>query len=154
MQTNYDLSEFEELAKILNKSILKKGLEKSLTTIGQILVSSAEKRISEGGTAPDGTPWADWSPDYAKTRHSGHKKLFNTGDLAKDLSYDVQGADVIMGSTLDYARIHQLGGLTGVNHNIFIPARQYIGVSKFDEINMRETLKAFIGKDLEANLAH
>jgi len=151
MQIDYDLSEFKELANILNKSILQIGLDKSLSTIGQMLVSSAENRMSETNTAPDGTKWADWSTAYAKTRHSGHKKLFSEGNLAKDLSYKVDKADVIVGSISPYARIHQLGGMAGRNKSALIPARQYLGISSFDEKNMYETLKSYLKKDLEAN---
>lgn len=152
MQIDYDLSGMHKLASILNKSILQKGLNKSLSNIGAMLQSSAENRMSTTNIAPDGTPWAEWSPKYAKTRHSGQKKLFNKGNLNKDLSYQVDKADVIIGSMLPYARIHQLGGMAGRNKNVLIPARQYLGISIFDEKNMYETLKADLYKSLEANL--
>lgn len=152
MQIDYDLNEFKELASILNKSILQVGLDKSLSAIGQMIVSSAENRMNESNIAPDGTDWADWGDKYALTRHSGHKKLFNSGDLSKDLSYNVDRTDVIVGSILPYARIHQLGGWAGRNKSVFIPARQYLGISRFDENNMRATLQANIENDLENNL--
>lgn len=154
MQVDYDLREIEELAELLQKNILKNGLEKSLDVIGGMIVSSAQERLSEGGPAPDGSAWADWSADYAKTRGAEHGKLKSEGDLAKDLSHFVKGADVIMGSKLPYARIHQLGGKAGRNLSALIPARQYIGISKFDEDNIRETLRKYFNEGMESHFAN
>lgn len=54
-----------------------------------------------------------------------------TGTLARSISFKIAAASGMVegavGSNLSYARIHELGGMTGRNHAAKIPAKHYLG---------------------------
>ena len=68
--------------------------------------SATRKRIEDGGPAPDGTDWPD--------RHPANKNpnpLLNLGGhLGQSIQTDASADAAVWGSSLVYARIHQLGG--------------------------------------------
>ncbi len=152
MKLDIDISQLEELSDALQENIYRKGLDNSLDVLGSLLLSGTEKRLDEGGTAPDGSPWQEWSSSYAKTRHANHSLLKSEGELHDDLNYLVGKDYIFLGSNLDYARIHNEGGKAGRNKKVLIPARQYIGISKFDEKNIIATLQVGFSKSLEEHL--
>jgi phage virion morphogenesis protein len=81
-----------------------------LHAVGAEVESQTRRRISTEKTAPDGTPWPDWSRRYANTRHGGHSLLMNHGDLHDSLQSLVDGDQVETGSNLAYAALHNFGG--------------------------------------------
>lgn len=61
------------------------------------------------------------------------------GKLATSVNTQYDDNSAIIGSNLDYARIHQLGGQAGKNHKANIPARPYL---KLANDNLEEILNA------------
>ncbi|MDG4811660.1 phage virion morphogenesis protein [Hydrogenovibrio sp. 3SP14C1] len=125
--------EIQGLARVndrLNRLIENDAQKQLLEIVGATSESQTRRRISEDKTSPDGEPWADWSKDYAKTRHSGHSLLENEGDLLDSIQYQVSGGEVAIGSNLDYAAIRQFGGAEVGRPND--PAREYLGISDAD----------------------
>jgi len=55
------------------------------------------------------SPWADWSPSYAKTRHGNQSLLQGGGDLLDSITFVVQRNQVRIGSPLPYSGVHQDG---------------------------------------------
>ncbi|PZO64594.1 MAG: phage virion morphogenesis protein [Paracoccus denitrificans] len=89
--------------------------------VGQKLADSTRARF-RSQTAPDGTPWTPLRPATIKARlRSGRAAisiLRETGALVGSISHAATNDDVQIGSTSEYAAIHQLGG------NIDMPARR------------------------------
>jgi len=104
--------------------------------IAGLLKSQTQRRLRETKTAPDGTPWAEWSEDYAATRGPQHSLLQGEGDLDDDLMTYADARSSTLGSPLIYAAIQQFGG---EEVGIDIPAREYLGLS---DDNAREIEQA------------
>lgn len=124
---NYDVSQLDVAAQALNGI---SGLIKPAAITGAvaaIVESQTRRRIQDEKTAPDGTPWADWSPAYADTRHSGHSLLQGDGDLLDTIFGEQRGDDAVVGSPMVYAAILQNGG-QDVGKPDF-PERPFLGVS-------------------------
>lgn len=103
------------------------NLRPLLDALGAEGETQTRRRIQEEKTAPGGTPWAPWSPPYAKSRHGGQGLLQAEGHLLDSIQYEVIGDDTVgWGSNLIYAAIHQFGG-ADVGSNI--PARPWLGLS-------------------------
>ncbi|MGR3501604.1 phage virion morphogenesis protein [Pseudaestuariivita sp.] len=102
--------------------------------VGQFLEGSTKARFADE-ESPDGDPWADWSPDYAASRHRGQSLLQAEGDLLDSVANRSQGTVARVGTPLIYGAIHQFGG---DEVEINIPARPYLGVSDDDEAEIRE----------------
>ena len=96
--------------------------------VGAILESSTKARF-ESKTAPDGTPWPEWSEEYAATRKDHHSLLVNENDLLESIQSYSTGDEVIVGSNLVYAARRHFGG-EELGHAD--PARPYLGMSDQD----------------------
>lgn len=118
-----------------------------LDAVGAEVESQVRRRISAEKTAPDGKPWAAWSPQYAKTRHAGQSLLQSEGHLLDSITYvvAVDGSFVDVGSNLVYAAIQNCGGAKVGKPNL--PARPYLGFSDDNQ----DDLRGVIVKWLEEN---
>ena len=56
-----------------------------------------------------------------------------------------------LGSNLRYARIHQLGGLTGRGHKAKIPARPYLGLTKEERMYALEDIGEILVNAIKKN---
>ena len=101
-----ELARYQRLLDTLGRSDHKAEL---LESIGAVVERQTRGRISDEKTAPDGTPWAPWSTDYAKTRHGNQSLLSGVGDLRDSIEFQVQRNSVRGGSALAYAGVHQDG---------------------------------------------
>ena len=88
--------------------------------------SQTRRRMESDKRGPDGTPWPEWSPGYAATRHGGQSLLDARGDLIQSLTAFADRQTAGWGTNLIYAATHQFG--RGA-----IPARPFLGVSDDDE---------------------
>ena len=123
----YDVSQLDVAASVLNGI---SGLIEPATitnTVAAVIESQTRRRIQDEKTAPDGTPWAQWSPGYAETRHSGQSLLQGEGDLLDTIFGEQRGDDAVVGSPLVYAAIQQHGGAEVGKPEL--PARPFLGVS-------------------------
>ena len=94
--------------------------------IGEYLDESTEARFA-AQEAPDGTPWAPLSPDYAKRKRKNADKILVLDGILRDtLAYNVGPRELEFGTNQEYGATHQFGRDS-------IPAREYIGISNEDE---------------------
>ena len=136
--------------------------------VGERILSSTSGRF-EAESDPDGKPWAPLAPRTIKQRQKrgqlpltilrSNSKGKAGSSLAGSINYIATADEVRVGSPVEYAAIHQLGGtiekkegtrymagrrfakrdveggkdVTIKAHTITIPARAFIGISADDE---------------------
>lgn len=138
------MSEESILLKIDNKEIEKKLLDLAkrgenlrplMKNIAGVFAYSTEENFKNEGR-PD--KWSDLKENTIKYRKKIKKYpgqiLQVNGKLAASVSTRYDENSALIGSNLDYARIHQLGGKAGVNKSVEIKARPYILITD-DEQN-------------------
>jgi len=119
------------------------GFAPLLDALGTLGESQTRRRLGQDKEGPQGEPWPDWSPGYAKTRRGGHQLLESEGLLIDSIHYMVHGDQVQVGSGLVYAAIHHFGGADAGKPEI--PARPWLGVSDEDVGEIRDTLADWLG---------
>jgi phage gpG-like protein len=108
-----------------------------LEGLGRLIQEQTRRRLEDEKTSPAG---AAWKPNWA-----GTSILYASGALSRSIDYLVQGYQLIVGSGLVYARIHQEGGVIEPKTaealafriagqfvtaaKVTMPARPYVGVS-------------------------
>ena len=111
-----------------------------LNAIGEALVSGTLERFANE-ESPDGKKWEPsgraWTQGLKSRRGRMGKTLQDTGRLRSSIDYAVTADSVLVGSEVEYARIHQMGGRAGRGHTAKIPARPYLGVSKADKAEIK-----------------
>lgn len=126
--------------KALGKAAHKLGDTQTLMeSVGDALVSGTLKRFD----AEEDPTGKKWKPS-ARASAEGGKTLTDTALLRRSIDYAATPEKVMVGSNLPYARIHQKGGKTGKGHKVNMPARPYLGVSKDDMEEVKETLADFL----------
>ncbi len=105
------------------------GTNTLLDEIGQYVVSSTRERASRE-VGPDGAAWAALTPRYLvrkqKKRPAAGILRFNNHMLGDQLSAQLDGDSVLVGTNAIYGGAHQFG-YGG------IPARPWLGFSSDDE---------------------
>jgi len=99
-----------------------------LYSLGAEIESQTRRRVLVEKTAPDGTPWAPWSPGYAATRGGGQSLLMDSGQMVMSLYQRVESHAVVVGTNKVYAADHQFG-------KDRLPARPFLG---FSDDNLRD----------------
>lgn len=141
------------LEKTVNKGTANIANTKQLMlAIGVAMKAQTVRRFHEG-VSPEGEAWKPSArtkeQEKAKTKRdskgrflqgSGQKgkkgsgkTLLDTGRLRSSISFSGTALEVHVGSGLEYARIHQLGGKAGRGRKVTIPARPYLGLSVDDQ---------------------
>lgn len=119
-----------------------------LNAVGETLVDGALERF-EKEEDPEGKKWEPsaraWEQGLKSRRGRMGKTLQKTGRLRSSIDYATTQDSVLVGSNVEYARIHQEGGKAGRGHKATIPARPYLGISKAD----REDVEAVIQDYME-----
>lgn len=127
-----------------------------MASVGEALVSGTIRRFNDE-ESPKGEKWEKSGRAIAE----GGQTLSDTAHLRKSIDFKATPAQVMVGSNLLYARIHQLGctikpkkgkalkfkGKNGKDvfvKEVNMPARPYLGVSKADMDEVRATMAAFI----------
>ncbi|MFV3367558.1 phage virion morphogenesis protein [Pseudomonas sp. NY15435] len=123
---NVNLLQDQRLARRLDR-LAELDLGPLLEGIGAEVESQTRRRIQVDKASPSGTPWPEWSADYAETRHSGQSLLQGGGHLLNSLTYQVLADSVLVGSPLVYAATHQFG-----DEDRGIPQREYLGLEGED----------------------
>ena len=130
-------------SKLLDLAIRSETLRPLMKNIAGIFAYSTEENFKEEGR-PD--KWTDLAESTKKQRtKKGHypgQILQVSGQLASSISTYYDNDSAVIGSNLDYAAIHQLGGQAGKNQSVTIPARPYLQLTQddFEEI-IQETEK-------------
>ena len=120
-----------------------------LDGIGRYLQESTRERIEVTKTAPDGSSW--------KANSAGSSLLYQSGNLAASIDYQIMGSAVFIGSALIYAAIHQMDGTILPKKGKFLvfmignalvfatkvvmPARPYLGLSSDDKTGILDMVR-------------
>ncbi|HQF31875.1 MAG TPA: phage virion morphogenesis protein [Hyphomicrobiales bacterium] len=133
-----------------------------LDNIGRLVQEQTRRRITDEKTTPAGRPWP--------ANLAGTPILYRSGALAGSIDYIAGDDQVMVGSGLPYAGIHQTGGKTSpheirakkgktlafmaggdlvyrskVNHpGSLIPPRQYLGLSLDNEIEILDATEEWL----------
>lgn len=123
-----------------------------LDTMGALIVSQTQRRITSEKTAPDGTPWKENSQ---KT-----ETLVESGQLRDSIDHVVSGDQVEVGSSKIYAAVHQMGAIivpVEMSHLVFnlggrtifakqvtIPARPYLGLSSQNQWELQAVAESML----------
>lgn len=120
----------EKLLEIAQKS---ENLRLLMKNIAGIFAYSTEENFKNDGRPDKWTDLAETTKKQrTKTGHYPGQILQVSGQLASSISTYYDNDSAVIGSNLDYAAIHQLGGQTGRNHSVTIPARPYLKLSEDD----------------------
>ena len=132
-------------SRLLDLAKRSENLRPLMKNIAGVFAYSTEENFQEEGR-PD--KWTDLAESTKKQRtKTGHypgQILQVSGQLASSISTYYDNDSAVIGSNLDYAAIHQLGGQAGKNQSVTIPARPYLQLTEddFEEI-IQETEKYF-----------
>ncbi len=132
-----DASAKQALAGLLEKA---QDLTPAMDEIGAMLVTSTLRRF-ETGQAPGGAPW----PPSARAIRDGGQTLVDSGRLRDSITHYPSRDQVVVGSNVVYAAIHQLGGRAGRGGAAKIPARPYLGVDAGDKAEVVNILSDYLG---------
>ena len=120
-------------------------LKPLMKNIAGIFASAAEDNFAEEGR-PD--KWQDLSKVTKKLREKKGKWpgqiLQVTGQLASSVNTYYGNDSAVIGSNLEYAAIHQLGGQAGRNKKVTIPARPYLKLTEDDFKEIINYVKHFL----------
>ena len=120
-------------------------LKPLMKNIASIFASAAEDNFAEEGR-PD--KWQDLSKVTKKLREKKGKWpgqiLQVSGQLASSVNTYYDNGSAVIGSNLEYAAIHQLGGQAGRNKKVTIPARPYLKLTDEDFSELLETLQKYL----------
>ena len=119
--------------KLLELAQKGENLRPLMKNIAGIFASATEENFKNEGR-PD--KWTELS-EATKKQRTKQKKwpgqiLQVSGQLASSISTQYDDDSAIIGSNLDYAAIHQLGGQAGKNKKVTIPARPYLKLTDDD----------------------
>jgi len=123
--------------------------------IGEYETNVTKRRfITE--TDPDGVAWKDLNPLYAKTKKGPGKLRGETRSLSQ-IVYQAADDNVEIGSNVEYARIHNeggiirpknaaalvfsMGGQTFVVKSVEMPRRQFLGFSEEDLVEIEAIIQ-------------
>ena len=131
--------------KLLELAQKGENLRPLMKNIAGIFASATEENFKNEGR-PD--KWTELS-EITKKQRTKQKKwpgqiLQVSGKLAFSISTQYDDKSAIIGSNLDYAVIHQLGGQTGKNKKVEIPARPYLKLTDDDFNEILDATKNFL----------
>lgn len=134
--------------KAVNERLLelaKRGenLRPLMKNIAGIFASSTEDNFREEGRPDKWTELADITKENRKKKDKWPGQILQVeGQLASSVNTQYDDNSAVIGSNLDYAAIHQLGGKAGRNKKVEIPARPYLKLTDddFEEILQQITL--------------
>ena len=127
--------------KLLELAQKSENLRPLMKNIAGIFASATEDNFKNEGR-PD--KWTELSEATKKQRTKKKKWpgqiLQVSGQLASSISTQYDDESAIIGSNLDYAAIHQLGGQAGKNKKVEIPARPYLMLTNDDYAEILEEI--------------
>ncbi|MCP9320113.1 phage virion morphogenesis protein [Acetobacter persici] len=134
-----------------------------LEAIGEALAESTMERFNTGRD-PDGVDWESYAPldPLYEVDKKGPGILVEGGHLRSSIETAVVGHEVLVGSPLPYAAVHQFGAIIVPKeaaqlsfmmgghlihaHNVYIPARPYLGISDEDRVMVTEELELALAR--------
>jgi len=127
-------------------------------------VENATKERFDTGVGPDGIPWRP----SRRAAATGGKTLVDRGHLRDSITYFAIADEVMIGSNVIYAAIHQFGGVIkpktakklkfrtpgggfAVLDQVTMPARPMFGVNAKDETEISAIIEDFYQEAVHAN---
>ncbi|PPD36792.1 MAG: phage virion morphogenesis protein [Methylomonas sp.] len=125
-------------------------LRRPFEEIGEELVDSTKNRFVTH-TAPDGSQWDSNSPVTIFLKGADNPLTGETLSLQRQITSQIDGDELQIGSTLLYAAIQQFGGTKAEFPHLWgdIPARPFLGLSSEDEIIVLEILSSYIENSIQ-----
>lgn len=131
IEIKFDNQEVHE--KLLELAKKTENLRPLMKNIAGIFAYSTEENFKEEGR-PD--KWLDLAESTKKQRTKKRKWpgqiLQVEGKLAVSINTYYDNDSAVIGSNLEYAAIHQLGGQAGKNKSVEVPARPYLNLTEDD----------------------
>lgn len=138
IEIEFDNREVHE--KLLDLAKKTENLRPLMKNIAGIFAYSTEENFKEEGRPEK---WLDLAESTKKQRTKKRKWpgqiLQVEGKLAASISTYYDNDSAVIGSNLEYAAIHQLGGQAGRDKSVEIPARPYL---KLTDDDFEEIIKA------------
>ena len=133
-------------SKLLDLAQKSENLRPLMKNIAGIFAYSTEENFKNEGR-PD--KWTELSESTIKQRTKNKQWpgmiLQVSGQLASSVNTYYDNDSAVIGSNLDYAAIHQLGGQAGKNKSIEIPARPYLQLTPEDFEEILSVTENFLG---------
>ena len=131
--------------KLLELAQKGENLRPLMKNIAGIFASATEENFKNEGR-PD--KWTELS-EATKKQRTKQKKwpgqiLQVSGQFASSISTQYDDDSAIIGSNLDYAAIHQLGGDAGRGKKVKIPARPYLKLTDDDFNEILDATKHYL----------
>lgn len=143
IEIEFDNKEVHE--KLLNLAKRTENLRPLMKNIAGIFAYSTEENFKEEGR-PD--KWVDLVESTKKQRTKQRKWpgqiLQVEGKLAASISTYYDNDSAVIGSNLEYAAIHQLGGQAGKNKSVEIPARPYLFLTEDDYNEIKHNIEKYL----------
>ena len=134
-------------SRLLDLAKRSENLRPLMKNIAGVFAYSTEENFKEEGR-PD--KWTELSESTIKQRTKNKQWpgmiLQISGQLASSVNTYYDDDSAVMGSNLEYAAIHQLGGQAGKNKSVEIPARPYLQLTPDDFEEILSMTENFLGE--------
>ena len=134
-------------SRLLDLAQRSENLRPLMKNIAGIFAYSTEENFKNEGR-PD--KWTELSESTIKQRTKNKQWpgmiLQISGQLASSVNTYYDDDSAVMGSNLEYAAIHQLGGQAGKNKSVEIPARPYLQLTPDDFEEILSMTENFLGE--------
>ena len=132
-------------SKLLDLAKRSENLRPLMKNIAGIFAYSTEENFKNEGR-PD--KWTELSESTIKQRTKKKQWpgmiLQVSGQLASSVNTYYDNDSAVIGSNLDYAAIHQLGGQAGRNKSVEIPARPYLNLTDDDFEEIMDSINDYL----------
>ena len=143
IEIEFDNKEVHE--KLLNLAQRTENLRPLMKNIAGIFAYSTEENFKEEGRHDK---WVDLAESTKKQRTKKRKWpgqiLQVEGKLAASINTYYDNDSAVIGSNLEYAAIHQLGGQAGRNKSVEIPARPYLFLTDDDYEEIKQEINKYL----------
>lgn len=82
-------------------------------------------------------------PKWLGLKYRTGMPLINGGNLRKSIGEYYDNDQAIVGTNVEYAAIHQFGGMAGRNKKVEIPARPFLTLTEQDEADILEDIQDY-----------
>jgi len=145
-QIKIEMKEFAQAANGINA--MGPNADQIYMAVAGLVESQTRRRIATEKSSPDGTKWPAWSTAYKASRKKGKSLLMASGELLDSIASAFTGTTVEVGSNLEYAAVHQHGGLDSMSAGpAAIPARPFLGLSPENADELLELVTGMITGD-------
>lgn len=133
-------------SRLLDLAQRSENLRPLMKNIAGIFAYSTEENFKNEGR-PD--KWTELSESTIKQRTKNKQWpgmiLQVSGQLASSVNTYYDNDSAVIGSNLEYAAIHQIGGQAGRNKSVEIPARPYLQLTPEDFEEILSVTENFLG---------